>query len=200
MLQEAGREWPTGIWQILMNSGQRASMTVCSYRDEPIRVCGKAWRYGCSWVMYTTYGFQYQQVCGRIRGYQKYATTAFQAEHRIDPCTIDDSYVYGVSITYRNAPRKHIWTCFNEIESSSSACPCNGGQLPPEFVGSDYYCESGITIRGYSVTFTPMIHSGMDWAVKDVRPLAVTPPTSPGSASRPSSANYWQLGTPYLWR
>ena len=24
--------------------------------------------------------------------------------------TFDDAYVYGVSITYGNTPRKHIWT------------------------------------------------------------------------------------------
>ena len=24
-----------------------------------------------------------------------------------------------------------------------SACPCAGGMSPPQFVGSDYYCESG---------------------------------------------------------
>ena len=45
----------------------------------------------------------------------------------------------------------HIWTyAAGLIEESASdglleTCPCTGhGQSPPNFVGSDYYCESGL--------------------------------------------------------
>ena len=38
---------------------------------QPIRVCGKSTDgYTCDSVTYSSYGVQYQQVCGRVKGYQ----------------------------------------------------------------------------------------------------------------------------------
>ena len=60
---------------------------------------------------------------------------------------IDNPYVDGVSITHGN-PRMHIWTYAAgvvELSPSTYSCPCTGhGRSPPNFVGSDYYCESGL--------------------------------------------------------
>ena len=61
---------------------------------------------------------------------------------------IDQSYVSGLSITYSNNPRKHIWTFasgFSEGINIAWNCPCSihSGNKPPSFVGKDYYCESG---------------------------------------------------------
>ena len=61
---------------------------------------------------------------------------------------IDQSYVSGLSITYSNNPRKHIWTFasgFSEGSNSNYNCPCSihPGYDPPSFVGNNYYCESG---------------------------------------------------------
>ena len=43
----------------------------------------------------------------------------------------------------------HIWTYaagLFENTTGSSTCPCTGsGTSPPAFVGSDYYCESGLS-------------------------------------------------------
>ena len=66
------------------------------------------------------------------------------------PCTID--YVDGVSITHGDSPRKHIWAYAAGIYENGtgevnrvSTCLCTGsGESPPSFVGSDYYCESGL--------------------------------------------------------
>ena len=61
--------------------------------------------------------------------------------------TSNDVYVDGVSITYGSAPRKLIWTYANGAIAGGPAlnCPYNNGNgvVPPQFVGSDYYCESG---------------------------------------------------------
>ena len=63
---------------------------------------------------------------------------------------IDNNYVDGVSITYDSNPRKHIWTLGggNSVDHASRfCCPCNINNAEttvPSFVGSDYYCESGI--------------------------------------------------------
>ena len=106
----------------------------------PIRLCGRSTDDSCDSVTFSTYGVQYQQVCGRVRGYQFASPDAFNCnDFRSCPTNIDVPYVDGVSITHGASPRKHIWTY------ASSHCPCSGsGASPPTFVGSDYYCESGV--------------------------------------------------------
>ena len=65
---------------------------------------------------------------------------------------IDHNYVDGVSITYGNNPRKHVWTLgvgnvTDDTSPNQYNCACNTGNTEttvPSFVGSNYYCESGI--------------------------------------------------------
>ena len=63
------------------------------------------------------------------------------------------TYVDGVTITDCSNPRKHIWTyacgARETVEGNvlirQYNCPCNNdssGTYVPEWVGSDYYCES----------------------------------------------------------
>ena len=106
-------------------------------------------------IIYSAYGFNYSKVCGQIRGYQFGAPDAFPPLHgsnaipNIDNC---NTYVDGVTITYGSNPRKHIWTyaCGTKEtndEYTPRNCPCNtnsSGTSVPEWVGSDYYCESGL--------------------------------------------------------
>ena len=101
----------------------------------------------CSSANFSTNGISYQRVCGRARGYQKGDTVAFYGES-IFRATVDQSYVSGLSITYSNNPRQHIWTFATgrgERYNNIWNCPCSvyGGQSPPSFVGNNYYCESG---------------------------------------------------------
>ena len=65
--------------------------------------------------------------------------------------TIDGVYAAGLSITH-GSPRQHIWTfATGNSETSNDACPCAGGRWPsPEFVGNNYYCESGTQFRASS--------------------------------------------------
>ena len=85
-----------------------------------------------------------------MRGYQFGSPDAFHRFGRCPvPCTIDNPFVDGVSITHGASPRKHIWTytagIYEVNVTSLSTCPCTGrGTSPPAFVGSDYYCESGL--------------------------------------------------------
>ena len=116
-----------------------------SYTNQPIRLCGRRTG-GCDSVTFTTFGVQYQKVCGRVRGYQFRSPDGFYCPS----CTVDNSYVDGVSITHGASPRKHIWTYAvglyeDNSQYPSNTCPCTGGgRPPPNFVGSDYYCESGL--------------------------------------------------------
>ena len=155
---EMGQVFPAGLnitggWVRVANLNMTDPDQQCpgnlqlSYTN-PIRLCGRSTG-GCDSVTFTTYGVQYRQVCGRVRGYQFASPDAFY--HCRCPCTIDDPYVDGVSITHGASPRKHIWTyAAGLLEDSASdgltaTCPCTGhGASPPNFVGSDYYCESGI--------------------------------------------------------
>ena len=116
----------------------------------PIRLCGRRRTdRGCDSVIFPTYGVQYQQVCGRVRGYQFGSPDAFHDHGNCQgPCNINRSYVDGVSITHGHSPRKHVWTYAAgnyENRADLFTCPCTGGGAsPPNFVGSDYYCESGL--------------------------------------------------------
>ena len=62
---------------------------------------------------------------------------------------INDPYVDGLSITYGNSPRLHLWTYAaghsESGDSSQANCPCAAysGSQPPSFVQDHYYCESG---------------------------------------------------------
>ena len=100
---------------------------------------------GCYSVIYSTNGTSYQKVCGRASGYQKASPDGFQGN------SIDNGYVDGLSITHGN-PRQHIWTYAVGVVGAGESlfyccsCPCatSGGPTPPAFVGSHYYCESGV--------------------------------------------------------
>ena len=101
--------------------------------------------YGCNSTMFPTL-VEYSKVCGQVRGYQDYGAVAFYFYNTNTDVTIDDVYVVGVSITYGNTPRTHIWTYASGSEDVAQYnCPCkqNSTTVTPPYVGTDYYCESG---------------------------------------------------------
>ena len=96
---------------------------------------------GCYSVISSTNGRHYEKVCGKASGHQKGSPDAFVG------ITSSFDYFEGLSITH-GSPRQHIWTYaagLTDSGNSGSNCPCAviGGQNPPLFVGSQYYCESG---------------------------------------------------------
>ena len=118
----------------------------------PIRLCGRRTG-GCNSVILNTYG-----VCGRVRGYQFGSPDAFVTSYT----DIDNPYVDGVSISHGASPRMHIWTYAGGYTEESAShglawtCPCTGhGRSPPNFVGSDYYCESGLDRLPWPSTLYP---------------------------------------------
>ena len=112
--------------------------------------CGNTGPPGCNGTMFPTL-VEYSRVCGRVRGYQYVAPLAFLSYQVNTNLTIDDNYVDGVSITYGSAPRKHLWTYAagpqdTIMDSGTYDCPCkqNSKAVTPPFIGTDYYCESGV--------------------------------------------------------
>ena len=120
--------------------------------DTPVRCCGRqvSARSSCPSVFYSTGGFKYSRVCGRIIGYQQGSPDCFGSINTAEPDveTVDGIYVDGVSVTHGN-PRTHIWTFAAGLHERSGQsndrnnCPCDGGTNPPSFVGNNYFCETG---------------------------------------------------------
>ena len=128
----------------------------------PHRVCGRrSTRASCEGLTYSVGSEQYDQVCGRIIGYEISTPDAFTGAGEL----IDSYYLDGVSLTY-GSPRQHIWSFaagHNEGNPRPShpigMCPCvagstNGNRIP-SFVGQNYFCETGITQWDGSYIFYP---------------------------------------------
>ena len=76
----------------------------------PHRVCGRrSTSASCEGLTYSTGSEQYDQVCGRIIGYQIGTPYAFIPYPHGSGASIDGVYVIGVSVTH-GSPRQHIWT------------------------------------------------------------------------------------------
>ena len=137
---------------------ERASQQCPSVWQEiitPFWVCGRrsTSSASCEGLTYSTGSEQYNQVCGRITGYQLGSPDSFRGSS----LSINTYYVDGVSLTY-GSPRQHIWTFSGGIDGghSSERCPCvtgsTNGAFIPSFVGQSYFCETGITggfVNGY---------------------------------------------------
>ena len=110
------------------------------------RVCkGNGENAGCYSAHFCVRGQNFNEVYGKVLGYQKGRTTAFNAFHS----DIDEAYVDGVSITYDN-PRQHLFTYASGYSSkvynfATKNCPCSStpGRAAPAFVRDNYYCEAG---------------------------------------------------------
>ena len=174
---EMGEVFPAGLnvtggWVRVANLNMTNPNQQCpenlqrSYTNQPIRLCGKSTDSSCDSVIFTTYGVQYQQVCGRVRGYQFGTPDGFERHSFCPaPCTIDNTYVDGVSITHGVSPREHIWTYVcgvYDFQTTITACPCAGGAPPPSFVGSDYYCESGHSTSASGLAADDPLWDGQD--------------------------------------
>ena len=170
---EMGDVFPSGLnvtggWVRIANLNMTDPNQQCpgnlqlSHTYQPIRVCGKSTDgFSCDSATFTTYGVQYRQVCGRVRGYQFGSPDGFGTFNCRAPCTIDRPYVDGVSITHGN-PRMHIWTYAVGV-TETYTCPCTGhGTSPPSFVGSNYYCESGIIDGSGDFPWEPLRFSPND--------------------------------------
>ena len=123
------------------------------YEENGVRACGRQ-SFGCQAAYYSTFGVTYSKVCGRVIGYQKGTTNAFHSP--ID--SVHVGYVDGVSITVGEV-RQHVWTFIATKQGGDAGtmeCPCatNSSAIANEkdFVGGDYFCESGAQERADSNT------------------------------------------------
>jgi hypothetical protein len=109
-------------------------------------------QFACTSPLFFTTNGSYTNVCGKLRGYQKFTTRGFGRNREGYIPSIDSQYVVGISITH-GSPRRHIWTLVSGISESKRIyslfqnCPCShpsyNQSLIPRFVNEHYYCESG---------------------------------------------------------
>ena len=102
----------------------------------------------CNSAFFSTLGLNYSNVCGRVRGYQYKGVDGIY-ENNFGSSSLEGAYVDGLSITHGSNPRQHIWTYIagqGEDDNQWEDCPCNTGssETTPQYVGNDYYCESGV--------------------------------------------------------
>ena len=104
------------------------------------KICG--FHRTCSSVIYPTHGHFYSKVCGKVHAHYLGTPDGFQIFQHVRPPTpnIDDNYVDGVSLTYGNCPKRHIWTFSVDISTSRPGRHCC--TFSPSFVSSNYFCES----------------------------------------------------------
>ena len=92
----------------------------------------------------------YNRVYGKIIAYQNDNPVGLHFNSR----SIDQPYVFGVSLTHGQNPRKHIWTFVGATDETTSnpsfKCPCINTNIRssttiPSYVGNDYFCDTSLT-------------------------------------------------------
>ena len=113
----------------------------------------------CYSAIFTFTEQSFSRVCGRVKAYAYGALDAFENSNLATPLNdIDQPYVSGVSLTIDD-PRRHVWTFAAGLGENGRTdrgtpnaeridqCPCDVSNLDidiPDFVGNDYFCESGL--------------------------------------------------------
>ena len=134
------------------------------------RTCGRVSTRGntCDSATFPVSGGQYSRICGQITAYQWGQPDAFANTGR----SIDEAYACGVSVTH-GTPRNHIWTfaagTSEGDRGTTYSCPCDSTATItiPQFVGNDYFCESGVNepwdgSRHYILHYNDTLWDGED--------------------------------------
>ena len=121
----------------------------------------------CQMAAFDTEAVNYREVCGRVKGFQVGRPTGFFASAIEDTnLGLDASYLDGVSIT-RSSLSQHIWSFAAGTSSQTDPltadghfCPCLSEAIadqviPPSFIGSNYFCDSGTDERSTLRQFYP---------------------------------------------
>ena len=98
-------------------------------------------------------GWTYSEIRGELVGHVMGGIDAFRYESWRGENTIDDAYVDGIAIA-RWGARERIHVATYGVGLSYPArgysyypvgnCPCHGGgELPPDWLGENYFCDSG---------------------------------------------------------
>jgi len=102
-----------------------------------------------------TMGIPFSEIRGGVSAYQSGSNDGFR--RYVGGSGINDTYVDGISFTFTDqiGQRNHLFTYVigQSQAGNRQSCPSVGGDSPPSFVGTDFYCESGNTEAGFSFDF-----------------------------------------------
>ena len=146
----------TGGWMRVANIDMTNTSQQCptglTLISSPKRVCDVT-SDTCVSNVFTTQGIEYTHVCGRVIGYQNRVPLAFHYRSR----GFEGAYVYGVSLTHGQNPRKHIWTFAGASDETTQSptwkCPCTNIAISPQssspsYIGNDYFCDTALSNFG----------------------------------------------------
>ena len=149
----SGGGWTRLAYLDMSDATQNCPSGFRLYQSGGVRACGRPVTNSgsCVSVQFPSNGISYSEVCGRVFGHSYNSPDAVNTEHGSNNNNINGDYVDGVSITH-GYPRQHVWTLMATGADSLQDggrynCPCisgnnvNNRQVPPAFVGSDYFCE-----------------------------------------------------------
>ena len=130
-----------------------SGLTLQTRSSSPRRVCDLTTvnHYSCPAMSFPVHGLRYHHVYGRVIAYQNGWPLAF---HFNSYNSIDQAYVYGVSLTHGQNSRKHIWTFAGAADETtgypSYKCPCINQNISPSsmnipsFIGNDFFCDTAL--------------------------------------------------------
>ena len=152
----------TGGWMRVANIDMTNTSQQCptglNLITSPKRLCDLTRYPTCASNTFTTQGVQYKHVCGRVIGYQNKVPIAFYL-NRFGG--IDGRYVFGISLTHGQNPRKHIWTFAGASDETTGyrpnfKCPCTNISLSPSpptpsYIRNYYFCDTALSVHYNSV-------------------------------------------------
>ena len=129
-----GYGWKRVAFLNMTNPDQTCPTAWRLYEQDSIRACGRQESNtgSCDSVLFSTGGYEYTQVCGRIIGYQYGSPDGVY--YAIPARNIDSAYVDGITVTH-GSPRQHIWTLYASVNKWCGGC-C------PLIVGTNYFCDT----------------------------------------------------------
>ncbi len=149
-----GPEWTKIAYLDMTDPSQQCPTNWTLNTFGSIRGCGQTSPGGNS-AFFSVNGSTYSHVCGKIVAYQKADTESFGPSFFDNAIEITQAYMDGLSLTHGPADsRQHIWSfasaAYDVANSYNSRinCRCTNineeGTYPlPDFVGNDYFCDTG---------------------------------------------------------
>ena len=141
-----------GDWQqVTFEGGSAGELTVCG-RGRRAAIAQSSAILAQGWL--------YSKVRGQLTARMMGSPDAFRPESWRGLSTIDDAYMDGVAFArWGSGGRTHVASYAAGTSYSARAysfyqngnCLCHGGsELPPGWLGDNYYCDSGLRLGGGS--------------------------------------------------
>ena len=142
-----GYGWRQIAYLNMTDPDQTCSQQWRLYEQDTIRACGrqKSVEGGCNSAQFSSNGYAYTEVCGRLTGYQ-HGSPGAGTHLRYHPNSgneINEQYLDGVSITY-GRPRKHIWSLYGSVNGYYCCIDKHINFTEHlNFIGNNSFCDSG---------------------------------------------------------